>query len=132
MLMKAAKVSSCPEREKCTLLHDEMHIHEDLIFDKHTGAMIGFANLGDINDHLLRFEKDLLEDKSSPPQLAKTMVFMVCGLFSSLQFAYAQFPCAELSGEMLYDPFWEALRTVETCGLKVCVIVVAECTSMPM
>jgi len=49
MLMQAAAVDTCPEREKCTiLLLDEMHIREDLVFDKHTGAMIGFANLGNI------------------------------------------------------------------------------------
>lgn len=120
MLMHAVKVNSCPEREKCTiLLLDEMHIRAGLVFDKHTGAMIGFANLGDISDHLTQFEKSLLSSDPTP-QLAKTMmVFMVRGLFTSLQFPYAQFPCAELSGEMLYDPFWEAVRRVETCGIKV-------------
>ncbi len=44
------------------------------------------------------------------------MVFMVRGLFSSLKFPYAQFPCVDLSGDLLYDPFWEAVRN---CGLKV-------------
>lgn len=86
MLMQAAAVDTCPEREKCTiLLLDEMHIREDLVFDKHTGAMIGFANPGDINDHLVQFERSLAENKLTSPQLAKTMmVFMVCGLFSSI------------------------------------------------
>ena len=128
MLMQAAKVSTCPEQEKCTiLLLDEMQIREDLVFDKHTGAMIGFENLGDINDQLVQFEKSVTEDKPlAAPQLAKTMmVFMVRGLFSSLQFAYAQFPCAELTGELLYDPFWEAIRRVENCGLKVCAMVLS-------
>lgn len=83
--------------------------------------MIGFSNLGEINEHLLQFERSLLKDTPTSPQLAKTMmVFMVRGLFSSLQFPYAQFPCAELSGELLYDPFWEAVRRIENCGLKVC------------
>ena len=54
MLMDAAKVKSCPELEKCTLfILDEMHIREDMVFDKHTGTMIGFANLGEINEHLM-------------------------------------------------------------------------------
>ena len=45
MLVKAA---TCPEREKWViLLLDKMHIREDLVFDKHTGAMIGYANLGE-------------------------------------------------------------------------------------
>ena len=57
MLIMAAKVDSCLEREKCMpLLWDEMHVHEHLVFNKHNGAMIGFMNLGNVNDHLLRFE----------------------------------------------------------------------------
>ena len=79
MLVKAAKVESCPEREKCViLLLDEMHIREDLVFDKHTGAMIGYANLGEINNHLLRVEHSLSGSAPNAPVLAKTMmVFMV-------------------------------------------------------
>ena len=121
MLIHAAKVDSCPEREKnVILLLDEMHIREDIVFDKHSGAMIGFTRLGDVNDHLLQFERSLTNDQSSSPPLAKSMmVFMVRGLFSKLQFPYAQFPCANLSGDLLYEPFWEAVRRMETCGLKV-------------
>ena len=103
MLIKASKVELCPEREKCAiLLLDEMHIREDLVFDKHTGAIIGFTNLGDINDHLLHFEQSLSSSTPASPKLAKTMmVFMIRGLFSKLQFTYAQFPCADLSGDLL-------------------------------
>ena len=121
MIMKAAKVESCPEREKCViLLLDEMHIREDLVFDKHTGAMIGYTNLGDINEHLLHFERSLSDSAPATPKLAKTMmVFMVQGLFSKLQFAYAQFPSADLSGDLLYEPFWEAVVRLENCGFKV-------------
>ena len=129
MLVKAAKVELCPEREKCVLLLlDEMHIREDLVFDKHTGAMIGFTNLGDINDHLLHFEQSLSDGAPASPKLAKTMmVFMVRGLFSKLQFAYAQFLFADLSGDLLYEPFWEAVGRLENCGLKVSILVYQYC-----
>ena len=116
MLFEAAKVASCPERAKyhyVILLLDEMHI-----FDKHTGAMIGFTKLEDVNEHLLQFERSLAEDQTSSPLAKSMMVFMVRGLFSKLQFPYAQFSCASLSGDLLYEPFWEAVRRVETCGLK--------------
>ena len=57
MLVHAAKVGSCPECEKYViLLIDEMHIREDLVYDKQTGELVGFANLGDVNQHLLAFE----------------------------------------------------------------------------
>lgn len=121
MLRKAADIDSCPERDKCVnLLLDEMHIRQDLVFDKHTGQMIGFTNLGDINRHLIDFEQSLNNNVAASPKLAKTMaVFMVRGLFSKLQFAYAQIPAADLSGDLLYDPFWEAVERIEKCGLKV-------------
>jgi len=39
------------------LLLDEVHLKEDLVYDKHSGSLIGFANMGDINDYLINFEK---------------------------------------------------------------------------
>lgn len=37
-LMEAAKIHVCPEREKYIILvMDEMHIKEDIVYDKHTG-----------------------------------------------------------------------------------------------
>ena len=115
-----------PWREKCViLLLDEMHIREDLVFDKHTGAMIGYTNLGDINEHLLHFERSLSDSVPATPKLAKTMmVFMVRGLFSKLQFAYAQFPCADLLDDLLYEPFWEAVGRLENCGFKVSITII--------
>ena len=41
------------------------------------------------------------------------------GLFSSLEFPYAQFPCANLTGDLLFDPLWEAIARLERCALKV-------------
>ena len=38
------------------LILDEMHIRDDLMYDKHTGALLGFSNLGEINHHLDQFE----------------------------------------------------------------------------
>ncbi len=124
MLVDAAKVNSCPEREKCViLLLDEMHIRQDLMYDKHSGEMIGFCSLGEVNDQLLAFERSLSDNEPSSPELAKTMiVFIVRGLINKLQFPYVQFPCGNISGDLLYiyEPFWEAVCRLETCGLKVC------------
>ena len=42
-IMDTAKISSCEEKEKFVLIIlDEMHIKEDLVYDKHTG--IAFCN----------------------------------------------------------------------------------------
>lgn len=46
-LMEAAEVKTCPEHNRCVLLLlDEMHVREDLMYDKHEGELIRFTNLG--------------------------------------------------------------------------------------
>ena len=97
MLMSASRVDSCPAREKCViLLLDEMHIRRDLVFNKHCGALIGFYNLGEITMHLLRFESEMNDEKPANLSLAKSI-------------PYAQFPCTDISGDVLFEPFWEAV-----------------------
>ena len=81
---------------------------------------MGFINLGKTNDHLLKFECSLEEEDPTLKPLANSMmVFMVRGLFTRLQFPYAQFSCASVSGDLLYDPFWEAVCRLKRLGSKV-------------
>ena len=119
-LMEIADVSKCPEFKKnVVIMMDEMYIKEDLVFNKVSGELVGFSNLGDINSHLLKFQSSL-EEEDSQEQLAKTMlVFMVRRLFSSLEFPYVQLPCTTITGDLLFDPLWEAIALLEQCGLKV-------------
>ena len=84
------------------------------------GGILGFTDLGDLNNHLLEYEKTVVNEGKEKEELAKSMmVIMVRGLFTKLQFAYAQFPCASVCGYHLYDIFWEAVQCLEKCGLKV-------------
>ena len=79
---------------------------KDLVYNKHSGELAGFSNLGETNDQLLQFQRDLEGEKESNiPALAKTMfVIMVRGLFIRLNFPYAQFPCTTMmSGDLLFD-----------------------------
>lgn len=40
-LMEAADISTCKERDKYVILMmDEMHIKEDIVYDKHTGMLL--------------------------------------------------------------------------------------------
>jgi len=124
MLMDAAKLSSCEEHEKYVgILIDEMHIRKELIYSKHKGSLTGFANLGDINEQMLHFERSLDSDSEEThprDNVAKTMmVFMVKGLFSPLAFPYVFFPCAKVSGDLLHKPLWDCIFRLERCGFKV-------------
>ena len=86
-----------------------------------SGALVGFTNLGSINAHLCAFEQMLTNDNSCTEQpLAKSMlVLMVRGLFSRLQFPYAQFPCANLKGDQMFHVFWKAVGRLERYGFHV-------------
>ena len=122
-ILRAAKLSTSPDFHRLVLLLiDEMHIKESLVYNKHTDSMMGFVNLGSVNNHLLSFEKSVCANAETPalPTLATSMiVFMVRGLFTSFQFVYAQFPCSAITGELLFKPFWEAVFRLERIGFKV-------------
>ena len=48
--MKLLKKLNHSEIERyVTILFDEMKIQENLVWDKHSGELIGFVDLGDIN-----------------------------------------------------------------------------------
>ena len=91
------------------MIIDEVYIKEDLVYDKHSGSLVGFVNLGDINNHLLQFEDSLLSDPPPRPMAKTMLVFMVRGILSDLAFPYAQFSCSTLSGDLMVDPLWEAI-----------------------
>ena len=100
------------------LIMDEVHIKQELVFDKHEGSLIGFVNLGDTNNQLSEFEAALSNEEYQP--LATSMlVFMVRGFFQKLNYPYAQFPCSNLTGDLLFNPVWEAISRLERSGFCV-------------
>ncbi len=131
-LLQASKLmTSASYHALVFILLDEMHIREELVFDKHTGKLIGFVDLGSVNNHLSQFEQLLSteddcgndgksDDTDNEIPLAKSMmVFMVRGIFTTLRFPYALFPCCSLVGEQLFSPFWECVFRLERIGFKV-------------
>ena len=82
--------------------------------------MTGFVDLGDVNNHLAAFERSLEEDGTSAQTLAKSMlVLMIRGLFSGLQFPYAQFPCCSLKGSHMFHIVWAAVGRLDRYGFRV-------------
>ena len=95
------------------ILVDEMYVKEGLVFDKHSGALTGFLDLGDITTHLIDYERQSEENSEALPrrQLAKTIVvLMVRGLLVDINFPYATFPAASLKGCDLFPLLWDAIE----------------------
>ena len=88
------------------------------MYDKHSGNIIGYTDLGDVNNHLLALEHSI--DNKRPEPAKSMLVFMVKGLFTGLKFPYVQFSCTKLTGDSLFHLFWEVVKRIERLGLKVC------------
>ena len=98
-IMKEAKLESDKDIYKyVVLMWDEMKIKGDLCFDKHTCELIGFTNIGDINNQLDSFEQHCTNPSSSTTRTVAShmLVFMVRGIFTSLEYPYAQFPTQQM------------------------------------
>ena len=78
--------------------------------------------MGDINS-LLHKSEHSLQDKDIiyiSGRVAKHMlVFMVRGIFASVDFPYAQYTTRDISGDQLYPIVWEVVKDLECAGLQV-------------
>ena len=72
------------------LCWDEMKIKEGLVFNKHTCELVGFTDIGDINNDLSHLEQDI-DSPQSRDVASHVLLFMVQGLFTRVNFLYVHF-----------------------------------------
>ena len=117
MMMSESKCSELPEeRRYVSILLDEMKIKEDIVYDKQSGDVIGFCNLGQINDDLLKAEQG---SDDHPPLAKQILAVMVRGIFFKFDFPLAHFPTEGISADLLFPIVWEGVALIESTGLKV-------------
>ena len=95
--------SDCPHgQHHCALSMDEMKIKSGLVFNKHTGSLTGFVDLGSANQDLVRAVSG--EDQNTNATLAEQVfVFMARAVFKpSLTMPVAHYFSSNLKGEHLY------------------------------
>ncbi len=92
---------------------DEVKIQENLVYDKHSGELIGFVDLGDTELNYSCF--------NDVKQLAThALVYYVRGLASDLKFSIAYFATKGVTSYQIMTTFWEAIAALElTCQLPV-------------
>ena len=80
MLSKEAKLADIPNWKKhVTIVIDELKVKEKLVYDKYETRVIGFVNLGEVNDQL-----DKLECGNDNPEVATyVLTLMVRGILDS-------------------------------------------------
>ena len=82
-LMKAADIESLPDWKKyIAVVFDEVRVKDGIVYDKHNSRIVGFVDLGEVNNTLLSFERSL-QGKSDFPVAKYVLMFMVIGDYSS-------------------------------------------------
>lgn len=110
-LMEAADISSLSGYQRCVaIIMDEMHIREGLVYGKHSGALLGFTDLGNVNNLLIEFEHSLTSNAPTESLSKSMLVFMVRGIFIRLQFPYAQFASSSVTGDQLFSPLGRSIE----------------------
>lgn len=63
--------------ERYKIVLDEVHNKDNLVYDKHKGALVGFVNLGEVNNHLMKFEVEASGEEEKLQQLTTSMVVIM-------------------------------------------------------
>ena len=97
----------------CIILMNEMKIQESLVWDKHTGDIIDFVDLGDT-------ELNYATLKESEEFASHILVFLVRSVVNPLKCPLANFATNNATSIQLFPLFWKAVGILEeNCKLKV-------------
>jgi hypothetical protein len=124
-MKSSMKFDSCADQEKIVgLMMDEMKVKSGLVFSKRRDRLVGFVNLGSINNDLEVLQSSLAKESSNhkaEPELAGSMLVLMARLLHrpSFTFPIAQYATCSLSGAKLYPIAWDVLEALEMNGLKV-------------
>ena len=95
------------------LAFDEMKIQSNLLFDKYSGELTGYVDLGDPDVNYTTFVKH--------DELAThALVYYVRGIATDLKFCLSYFTTNGIKSYQIMPTFWRAVSILElTCQLKV-------------
>ena len=106
------------------LVHDEVSIRDDLVFDD-AGRLVGVVDMGSVQNAIDDLEALLSNGytKERPPDKATHMfVFMAVSLFSEWKMPLAYFPTTTIKSSALFNVVWECIEMLEEREFKVLVL----------
>ena len=122
-LVENSHIGDIPEFQKnVTLMIDEIKIKSGLAYKRSSGKLIGFTEMGDLNEEVARFRHSCDESRDADERDFATYVnvFMVRGLCSSLCYPFGYHAGLGFTADQLFPLVWEATRVLEAIGFKVC------------
>ena len=107
------KTKSFSENEKfVVLLMDEMKIQENLVWDKHSGELTGYVDLGDVNLNYATLSK--VEEIA-----AHVLVFLIRSIVNPLKFSLVNFATTGATATQIFPLLWKTISICEMNMLKV-------------
>ena len=92
-----------------------MKIHEDLVWDKHTGDLIGYVDLGNTELNYATLKKSEVA--------SHVLVFLVRSIVNPMKFTLDNFGTKNVTVVQLFPLFWKAVGILEDrCKLAVVVV----------
>lgn len=113
------------------LMADEMHISQNLIFQKHSGKMIGYTSLDTLDSEVKVFEQYMDNpDKELASRVAtKVLVYMVKGVSNGVKEVVATFAVGDPSVSQMCEWTWKVIRALESSGVWVIAFVCDGCST---
>ena len=125
-LIKYLKFEVLQEYQKhVSLLFDEMKIQSNFVYKKSTGKILGFVEMGDVNEEIPPFQTKCEENGYQGDELIEKKmanyvnIFMVRCILSKLCYPICCHASIGLTGEQLFPLVWEATRVLKGISFKV-------------
>ena len=123
-LILDAGLEKIPEYKKnVAICYDEMKIKSSLVYSRTLGKMVGFTEIGNMNDEFKTFQEKLEREQSADKldrELAShVIVFMVRGICSNLSYPFAFFASTGFTASQFYPCTIEATKVFIRLGFHV-------------
>ena len=88
-----------------------MKIQEDLVWEKQTGELIGFVDLGDMKLNYATL-------KNVSVLATHILVFLVKSVVNPLSYSFETFATTGITSYQIFPLFWKAVNILENINLK--------------
>jgi len=122
-LIEDSKLASLEEFQKnVSISFDEMKLQAGLMYNKSSGKLVGFTEMGEVNEEISNFNsqcKEMPEEDLGRKLARYVNVFMVRGICSSLEYVFGYHASLGFTSDELFPLVWEATEVLEDIGFKV-------------
>ena len=90
----------------------EMKIQSNLVWNKHTGELIEYVDLGDTELHYATLEK-------TENIATHILAFLICSIINPFKFSLANFATSSASESQIFTLLWKSISNCELNSLTV-------------